>query len=143
MNFEKIKIIPAEVKHARELAMLLVNAWQKAYKEIVPSNVLASFSIEARTESFANGIKNKTQNTHVCLYENEIAGFVTLGLCRDDDLGKNTGEIWGIYLDPKFWRKNIGTQMASWAIEYLKKEFKVSKIVLWVFKENISSRKFY
>jgi RimJ/RimL family protein N-acetyltransferase len=100
-----------------------------------------SFTVKKRTKSFTEGIINKTEKTYVCMLDNIIAGFVTLAKCRDTDID-NAGEIWGIYLDPSFWRKGIGTVLANWAVDYLTKSG-YKKIVLWVFKDNTPSRKFY
>jgi len=141
MKKNNIKIIRAEIIHAKSLAQLHVRAWQEAYKNIVSKEAMDSFTVEERTKSFTEGIINKTENTYVCMLDNIITGFVTLGKCRDTDID-NAGEIWGIYLDPNYWRKGIGSELANWAIDYLVKSgFK--KIVLWVFKDNSPSRKFY
>ena len=141
MNKNNTKIIPAEVTHAKALAELHVRAWQKAYKNIVTQEIMNSFSIEKRTEAFTEAIVKKTENTYICMLDKTVAGFVTYGKCRDSDVN-NTGEIWGIYLNPKFWRKGIGTELANWAIDYLKQSG-FGKVVLWVFKDNLPSRKFY
>ena len=141
MNKKEIKIIPAEIKHAKALGMLLVSAWQKAYKDIVPQKILNSFSNEQRTQAFYKAIQEKTEITYICMLDNVVAGFVTLGKCRDSDV-VNAGEIWGIYLDPKYWRKGLGTVLANWAINYLTQS-QIDKIAIWVFRDNFPSRKFY
>jgi len=141
MNKKNIKIIPAEITHVKELATLHIRAWQEAYKNIVPQEIMSSLSIEGRTKAFTEAIHGKSKNTYSCMLNNVVIGFVTLGNCRDSDIN-NAGEIWGIYLDPKFWRKGIGTELANWAIDYLKQSG-FNKIILWVFKDNLPSRKFY
>ena len=136
-----IKIISAKLIHAKHLAELHVRSFKKAYQNIVPKKALNSFTIEARTKSFVEGITNKTENTYVCMLGNTIVGVLTLDKCRDTDID-NASEIWGIYLDPSYWRRGIGSKLAKWAIDYLVKSgFK--KITLWVFKDNSPSRKFY
>ena len=141
MDNKKTKIIPAEITHAKALAELHVRAWQKAYKNIVTQEIMNSFSIEKRTEAFTEAIVKKTEQTYVYMLDKAVAGFVTYGKCRDSDVN-NTGEIWGIYLNPKFWRKGIGTKLANWTMNNLKRSG-FEKVVLWVFKDNLPSRKFY
>ena len=141
MKKDNIKIIPAKVIHAKSLAELHVRSFQKAYKNILSEEALNSFTVETRTKSFVQGIDNKTENTYTCMLGDTIIGVLTLDKCRDTDID-NAGEIWGIYIDPSYWRKGIGSVLANWAIDYLVKSgFK--KIILWVFKDNFSSRKFY
>ena len=138
---KNIEIIPAKISNAEDLGKLHSRAFRKAYREIIPKEKLNSFTPEARSKSFAEALAAKEENTYISILDNTIVGFVTLGECRDSDID-NAGEIWGIYLDPDFQRQGIGTKLANWAIDYLAKSG-FNKIILWVFKENSQSRKFY
>lgn len=53
-----------------------------------------------------------------------------------------TGEIWGIYLAPLYWRKGIGTALCPYKERLLKKR-RYRSATLWVFASNQQARRFY
>jgi len=70
-------------------------------------------------------------------------GFLTLGAARDPDLDTSrTGEIWGIYISPGYWRKGIGTRLAEEAEKMLRSRG-YEDAVLWVLEGNQQARRFY
>ena len=72
----------------------------------------------------------------LCLYEenNIVKGFMTIGDCRDEDKNKNTFELWGIYIEPLFQRKHIGTKLADHCLNEAIKNNK-EEVVVWVFEK--------
>ncbi|HJO94798.1 MAG TPA: GNAT family N-acetyltransferase [Victivallales bacterium] len=139
MSVENLKIIPAGKEHVKALAIIHVNSWKAAHKNIVPDETLNSMTVQKRINVFSEALKDK--NIYLAIQDNAPAGFITVDRARDPDL-TNAGEIWGIHLDPKFWRKKIGTELLNWGLDYLTKK-NYDKIVLWVFEDNYRARKFY
>jgi ribosomal protein S18 acetylase RimI-like enzyme len=73
----------------------------------------------------------------------EIVGFLTLGAGRDPDLDvSRTGEIWGIYISPDYWRRGIGKRLAEEAARIFKARG-YEDAVLWVLEGNQQARQFY
>jgi len=73
----------------------------------------------------------------------ELLGFMTLGGCRDADVElATTGEIWGIYLAPRHWRKGLGRRLCQCAEEMLNSRH-YRQAMLWVLEDNDSARRFY
>jgi GNAT superfamily N-acetyltransferase len=70
-------------------------------------------------------------------------GFIVFG-SRLENLGSNevTGEIFQLYVDPKFWRCKIGKKLIDSAIEQLVKR-RHTECLLWVVDKADNTRKFY
>lgn len=137
-----MKIRPAKISDAPDLARIHVTGWQVAYRDIINADLLEPMSTDKRTEQFKKAIKDKTEETYVIKDNGKIIGFTTIGVCRDDDRNKNTGEIWGIYIDSDRWRQGYGKKLAEYGEGLLiKKGF--TEIVLWTLKDNNASRAFY
>ena len=76
-------------------------------------------------------------------HDGQIVGFLTLGDCRDSDVNQQTtGEIWGIYLSPEYWRKGIGRFLSEQGEAMLVSRGR-SFATLWVLEANDQTRRFY
>ena len=72
-----------------------------------------------------------------------LVGFLTLGAARDQDLDAScTGEIWGIYISPEYWRRGMGKRLSEEA-EKIFKSRGYKHAVLWVLEGNQQARRFY
>jgi ribosomal protein S18 acetylase RimI-like enzyme len=139
MNYE---IRWAGESDASELGMIHANSWKVAYDGIIPDEVLEKISSEKRAARFLKVITEKSEETAVIIVDNRIVGFITLGRCRDEDLSRNHGEVWGIYLSPDNWRTGIGSILLNWGISELAATG-YKKISLWVLEDNHNARGFY
>ena len=137
-----MNIRPAKLSDAPDLARINVTGWQIAYRDIISSNMLGKMNLVKRTEQFRLAIKDKTEETYLIEDNGIIIGFTTMGACRDKDKSEKTGEIWGIYIDSKYWKQGYGKKLATYG-EDLLTERGFKEIVLWVLKDNDASRKFY
>ena len=138
-----MKIRKATPKDSVALAKIHIDSWRSAYKGLVPDAHLNKLDYEVRAQRFRAALSQNKEDTYVVEHYDQLLGFLTLGACRDNDLDKaKTGEIWGIYLAPEFYRKGIGSQLYQFG-EKLLKERGFTSIVLWVFAGNNSARRFY
>jgi len=125
-----------------ELARVHVDSFTKAYKNIIPDKFLSSFTVKNRQNIFKNRIEQEQEETYLIEEKDNICGFITIGKCRDDDKPKFSGEIWGVYVSSKYWRKGYGKMLLEYGEKLLvQRGFK--KIFLWVLKDNLPSRNFY
>jgi len=124
------------------LGEIHIFGWRSAYRGIISDEYLFSkLSVPKRIAAFQKAIDGNEDETYIYDDNGIIKGFMTIGKCRNEDK-KNCFELWGIYIDPCFKRNGIGRQLISFCEqEAVKREFKEN--VLWVFKNNISSRRFY
>lgn len=124
-------------------ARIHVDAWRAAYCGLVPDEFLMSMSYANREESFRQAIAAREAEMYLVVNNGLPAGLLTIGACRDADMDAcSTGEIWGIYLLPEFWRQGIGTALVDRAEEILS-GYGFTQVVLWVFEGNANARRFY
>ena len=120
-----------------------VEAWHKAYSGIVLDAYLQDFSIERRTECLRRSLATNSEETYVTEVAHRVVGFLTLGNCRDSYVDqKTTGEIWGIYLSPEYWRKGIGRFLSKQG-EMMLASQGFSVATLWVLEANDQARRFF
>jgi ribosomal protein S18 acetylase RimI-like enzyme len=138
-----MNIRQAKSDDATEIAKIHIDSWRTAYKGIVPDSQLSKFNYIQHSERFRQSLESDSEETYVAENDMQLIGFLTIGPCRDNDIDQNTtGEIWGIYLDPIYWRRGIGRSLCEWAENTLSTRG-YKQIALWVFADNIQSRKFY
>lgn len=138
-----IRIQRAQVNDAPNLAKIRVESWQMAYREIVPKYFLKGLTIRKRVSAFREALINETEETYQAEEGNAVVGILTIGASRDITLkNTSTGQIWGIYLLPDYWRRGIGTFLSKEA-EHIFASRGFKEIVLWVQDANAAAKKFY
>ena len=93
----------ADVNDCAILGKIHSESWKVAYKGIVPDSILDNMSSEKSEKRFYSSISQGLENNVLIINNDQTAGFMCLGKCRDKDLDCSYGEIWGIYLLPAFW----------------------------------------
>ncbi len=85
--------------------------WQSAYRGLIDQAFLDGLTPEARARRYTFGQPGiRMPVTLVAVRDATISGFVTFGLCRDED---STGEVMAIYVDPS----QLGTGVGRLLIE--------------------------
>jgi ribosomal protein S18 acetylase RimI-like enzyme len=142
MEESMYKIRYASVDDAEILGIIHAKSWQVAYKGIVPDEYLIRVNPEKRKRYYSKALSEGWERDALIFVDDEPAGLICIGKCRDIDKSDSYGEIWGIYLLSEFWNKGIGTYLLNWGINelYLQNYAQVS---LWVLKNNANARKFY
>ena len=138
-----VNMRPARVDDAPALARVHVDSWRAAYRGLVPDSSLQRFTYQWREECFRQALATGAEETYVVQLDEEAVGILTVGAARDADLDVNrTGEIWGIYISPEYWRKGIGSRLVEEAERMLKSRG-YENAVLWVLEGNQQARGFY
>ncbi len=133
----------AQVNDAPQLARVHVDAWQVAYHGVVPDSFLQGFTYQKREAAFRRALAVNREETYLAEDSANALGILTIGACRDADLDVNsTGEIWGIYIAPTYWRRGIGTRLVHEAARMLQARG-YREVVLWVLEDNVEARRFY
>ncbi len=128
---------------ARELARVHVDSWRDAYRGLVPDAFLERFEYRWREERFRESLSTGAEETYLAWVGEQVVAFLTVGGARDPDLDADrTGEIWGIYVLPGYWRRGIGSTLAEYA-EGILVSRGYEDAVLWVLEENQQARRFY
>ncbi len=120
-----------------------VDSWRRAYRGLVPDERLAKLSYARGEENFLRSMREGPEETYAVEEASSVVGFLTLGACRDADVdAKTVGEIWGMYLAPKHWRRGIGSRLYRYG-EGILTARGFGSAVLWVFAGNSNARRFY
>jgi len=134
------RAVPAD---APALAVIHVAAWHEAYRGIVPGSYLEQFTVEVRTRRFREFLSADSAETYVAEADGRIVGFLTIGGCRDSDMdSRTTGEIWGIYLSPQYWRRGVGRFLCEQGQNLLASRG-FTTATLWVLEANSQASGFY
>jgi ribosomal protein S18 acetylase RimI-like enzyme len=137
-----MRIVPASREDCRAVAELHVACWKRAYEGIVPSEYLASLSIERREGFWRQVLSEGRSELLVAWVGESLAGFVSYGASRDADATPDRGEISAIYVAPGAWSTGVGTALWQAASRRLL-ELDHSTISLWVIVGNERAIRFY
>lgn len=134
----------ATPEDAQGIAEAHVKTWQCAYKGQIPDSFLDSLSVESRAQVWKEILTTSQKGTfaYVAEFEGKIIGWCTTGTNRDEDAAEGAGELYGIYVDPEYIGKGVGSQLMERATRALKAEG-YKKATLWVLDSNVKTRAFY
>ncbi|ABA88633.1 N-acetyltransferase [Syntrophotalea carbinolica DSM 2380] len=138
-----MKIRRANVSDVEILANVHTDSWRSAYRGLVPETYLANLDCDRLAECFRKNLSSNSEEMFLAEQGTGIIGFLGIGGCRDLDCGQGlTGEIYGIYLHPGYWRKGIGRLLCQKGLRVLESQG-YSSVVLWVLEGNQRARGFY
>jgi len=132
-NIEKPK-----KEDAIQIAKLVVDSWRTTYKGLINQEYLDNLNIQNVTDRWK---KEFEQNNIILVYkENKnILGVIKFGA---EELEKDKGEIFVLYVKLEERRKGIGTKLLNQAKqELLKMGYK--DMIVWCFDENKIGKSFY
>ena len=127
---------------AGAIARVHVASWQGAYRGIMPDAVLEHLSVAQWTDDWEARLEPPERLTFVVEVEGVIQGWASIGPCRDEAAGEDSGELYGIYLDPACWSQRLGAGL------YLRAETALrasgfTEACAWVLEANARARRFY
>lgn len=127
---------------AEAIARLHVAAWRKAYRGIVPDEVLEGLDVG----EFELGWKQRlAADPSILVAEvgGAVAGFAVMGRSSDPDLVPEvTGEVHGLYVAPEHWATGVGRALWDAAFDMLRDHGFVD-VVIWTFAANERAHRFY
>src|SRR5262249_17706174 len=132
---------------APALGRLHAEAWQVAYKDDMPAELLAGITVERRTamwERILGGERQLPERQDILIadVDGTAAGFAWTGPCRDEGSPDGLGELFAINVSPGRWRGGLGSALLAAAHEALAGEG-FGEAVLWVVPGNERARSFY
>lgn len=131
----------AQVADASSLAVFHVEAWQSAYRGILPDSLLTGMSVDNRERSWRQILLS---GGVVCVAEanRRLVGFSSYGANRDADQHDRVGELFALYVCSSQWGTGIGHVLHDQAITALALQG-YAEATLWVLAENVRARRFY
>jgi ribosomal protein S18 acetylase RimI-like enzyme len=140
-----VTVRPAVGEDAQPIAQIWLDGWRVGYRGLVPDRVLDSLNLDDREERWRRRLTDGDPGawTLVAVVEQDVVGYCRLALpSRDDDAGRQTGEIASIYVAADRRRAGIGRELLSAALAQFRADGSTA-VTLWVFKDNASAREFY
>lgn len=105
-----------------------------------PKGILDTLSLPQRNTRWQEVLSSSQlrERAYVAEIDHRIAGFCSVGPCRDED----TGELLAIYVDPKHMNLGVGSSLLARGISFLKEQV-FEKATLWVLSSNKETIKWY
>jgi ribosomal protein S18 acetylase RimI-like enzyme len=135
----------ARPSDAAGIATVHVGSWQRAYRGLIAQDYLDSLWVPERTRTWEQILGDPSRPgaaTLVAELDGEVIGFASTGPSRDADAQADTGELWGLYLDPDRWGSGHGHTLYTRAMGDLRASG-VATATLWVLTTNQRARRFY
>lgn len=145
-----IRIRPACMEDAPNIARVHVRSWQTAYRGILPASFLDALEPSSREERWRERLRTPLEEGFTFVAETvqahgEIVGFASGGPERDGDAFDGVvyrGEIYALYLLQEHRRRGIGQRLVAASAEWLLAH-DLKSIVIWALAENGPARAFY
>ncbi|MST32110.1 GNAT family N-acetyltransferase [Acidimicrobiaceae bacterium USS-CC1] len=128
---------------AERIGLAHVRSWQAAYAGHFPQEFLDGLDPARRAEGWRRRLEGSLPDREALLVAETstgIAGFASVGPCRDDEIG--AGGLYAIYLLPEVWGHGLGRQLMVASLE-APGRFDFDEATLWVLTGNGRARRFY
>ena len=129
----------AAVGDEAEIARVHVDCWRVAYRGQMPDEMLASVSVERRTEFWRRSLEEGEDRVIVAEADGAVIGFVSVGPARDED---GVAELYAIYIEPERFGTGVGHALMDAALERMR-ELGYDEAMLWVLDGNERAERFY
>jgi ribosomal protein S18 acetylase RimI-like enzyme len=130
---------------AEAIARIHTDAWQRAYRGLMPDEYLDGLRPDARVRMWTDILQTPgTANLVLVAVDasDRVVGFVSLGLTRDDDLrDQHWHEVYALYVHPDRWRQGVGMRLLEAGLGTIPAG--PPGVTLWVLRENERARSFY
>ena len=133
----------AVVADAPGMARVYVAGWQAAHAGLVPDDYLACMRAKGREEFWRTELEGGSPDRKpwVALLDEEVAGFASGGLSRDEGMARGIAEVYQVYVDPDHWRHGIGSALLRHVLKDLR-EHGFTRADTWVVGANANARTF-
>lgn len=139
---------PATPADADAIGEIHVRSWQHAYAGLLPDEVLAGLSVAARQRAWRDRLVGLAEmappdrHVFVAVADGVVAGFTFVGVNRDTDADRHTGELYAIYLRPERRGGGLGRLLNDRGLAALAADG-YHAATLWVLAGNDHAQGFY
>ncbi|GAA1107920.1 GNAT family N-acetyltransferase [Arthrobacter flavus] len=138
-----IEIRSAGDQDIQDLALVHVQAWQWAYRGLIPDVVLEGLDADQRARSWNQMLHQQMlPRPLVAVTSDSIVGFIHADTSRDNDADALTGEVTALYLVQKQVGGGAGYQLWEAALNQLRDSGHTA-LTVWVLETNQRGRAFY
>ena len=140
-----MRVRTAEPSDAAAIGRLVVRAWQRAYRGLMPDDYLNGLRADDRAAMWTDILTNKLgPRSAVYAGENndgQVVGFVAVG-GEADDPQATRGEVYALNVDPNFWQHGVGRALLTAGCDHLR-DVGFNTAVLWVHPGNTRACGFF
>jgi len=137
-----MKTRPAILDDALAISKVHVASWQAAYAGLLPTEYLASLSVESRASRWKANLLVRESTTIVAEFQGRVVGFASYGKCRDEGAPTTRAELWSLYAAPEAWSQGVGRALMLHAADELQL-VGFQETSLWVLTRNSRAVRFY
>jgi ribosomal protein S18 acetylase RimI-like enzyme len=134
-----IIVRPGRLEDLDDVVEIGLMAWRDGYRGVVPEHLMPDAA--ALRNRISERIDERGRHIAVGELDGAVSGWITFGPSRDADAAPFVGEIWALNVHPGVWRRGIGRELVSYALDQLAGAF--SEATLWTFRDTPRSRAFY
>jgi GNAT superfamily N-acetyltransferase len=137
-----LRVRPAVVDDAEDIARISVHSWRAAYRGFMPDELLDGLDIARRARIQRERLGRLPAGVGVFVAvdgSGQLLGFAQAGEYRDDD---GTGEVYAIYVEPGHWGAGAGRALMAAAVDHLTAAGP-RPVRLWALDGNERARRFY
>jgi len=127
---------------AEAFAALHVQCWREAYADILPRELLASFSTQSRLPMWQAALVNPERFVLGAYADGTPLGFVMSGPSVEKHIPEQDGHLWALYIAAAQHRQGLGRVLVSTAAQHWL-DRGGSTMTIGVLKENKRARAFY
>jgi GNAT superfamily N-acetyltransferase len=130
-----IRVYPAGYEDLGDVARIHVTAWKQAYAGQIPQTYLDSLNEDQRLKQWQKHFSSQVvSGVLLARVDQHLAGFISFGPARDEDR-QDWGEIYALYVLPRYWGNGTGHQPYQYARRELQRRG-LTKAYLWVLESN-------
>lgn len=137
-----VTIEQARPEDADRIAAIHVAAWKWAYRELLPTEYLASLDVAQRAVMWKGALGTPAIRVWLGRVGGELAGFAATGPSRDAGAGTSTGELGALYVLEERSRMGVGSALLSACVRDLHGRG-FQPLTAWTFEKNARALAFY
>lgn len=127
---------------AGAMAALHVQCWREAYANILPEQLLSTFTDETQLPMWQVVIPSVDRFVLAAYVDGKVVGFVISGATDEKHIENQDGHLWSLYIAADYGRRGIGRHLISCvAADWMEKGG--TSLTIGVLAENIRARSFY
>jgi GNAT superfamily N-acetyltransferase len=132
----------ATVADVNRIAALHARSWQETYRGIMPDSFLDNEVEQERLNVWQERFQNPPDNRQVILAEanKQLVGFACVVVGEDPVYGALLDNL---HVASAYKGRGVGRALMKQAAEWVHRKDAASSFYLWVYKKNVSARRFY
>jgi GNAT superfamily N-acetyltransferase len=135
---------PATVDDAEAIETVRIATWRASYRGIVPDAYLDSLEIKSsRVDRLRAAIDRADAGARVVgVADSQVIGMGIAGAPEDDQMPKDVGEIFAVYVLPEWQGRGVGRTLLARLISALQ-ALGYQSAILWTLRDLPPTRRFY